>query len=90
MTYIKEKGIKNLIIDLRTNDGGNSLLGDILLDYLTDKPFRQFGGGSIKFSKQAIEDRGYAGYEDMIGKLRRCSCDLKTPLENPLRFYGDV
>ena len=27
---LREKGIKNLIIDLRNNGGGNSMVGDVL------------------------------------------------------------
>ena len=32
---LRDKGIKNLIIDLRNNGGGNSLVGDILFRYIS-------------------------------------------------------
>lgn len=38
---IREKNIGNLIIDLRNNGGGNSLVGDILLRYISPEPFIQ-------------------------------------------------
>lgn len=47
---IKSTGVKNLIIDLRKNEGGNSLLTDELCSYLTDKPFRQFSRMDLKIS----------------------------------------
>ncbi len=39
---IKEEEIEHLIIDIRNNSGGNSTLGDALLDYLTDKTSENF------------------------------------------------
>ncbi|HHS12909.1 MAG TPA: hypothetical protein ENN03_03965, partial [bacterium] len=45
-------GVEYLIIDLRNNGGGHSRLGDMLLDYLTDRPFSQFSGTEIKISRQ--------------------------------------
>jgi len=38
---IREKGITNLIIDVRENQGGSGLAGDELLKYLANRPFRQ-------------------------------------------------
>ena len=38
---IGEKGITNLVIDVRENTGGCGLTGDELLKYLANKPFRQ-------------------------------------------------
>ncbi len=38
---IKEKQINNLVIDVRENRGGCGLVGDELLKYLANKPFRQ-------------------------------------------------
>ena len=47
---IKENGIKDLIIDMRKNGGGNSSLGDSLLNYLTDKPYNQLSKMRLKVS----------------------------------------
>lgn len=43
---IKEKGINNLIIDVRGNGGGQSFNGAHLLRYLTNKPFTYFIKGT--------------------------------------------
>lgn len=41
-TTLKLNNINNLIIDVRENGGGNSKVGDIILGYISDKPFCQF------------------------------------------------
>lgn len=38
---LRDKGIENLIIDIRNNGGGNSAVGDVLLRYLSPEPFIQ-------------------------------------------------
>lgn len=38
---IRDKGVTHLVIDVRENRGGCGLIGDELLKYLADKPFRQ-------------------------------------------------
>jgi C-terminal processing protease CtpA/Prc len=39
---IHTKGSKALIIDLRNNGGGEDELGQLLLSYLVDKPFKYY------------------------------------------------
>jgi len=63
---IKEEEIEYLIIDIRNNSGGNSTLGDALLDYLTDKPWRQFSKIELKVSKQIKEY-----YQDPLSILKK-------------------
>jgi len=65
-TDLKEQRMEKLIIDLRQNGGGNSALGDALLGYLTDKPWRQFSKIELKVSKQ-IKDY----YRDPLPVLKR-------------------
>lgn|GEM_PF-2704848 len=36
---INKKGIKNLIIDIRDNDGGSDMMADLFLKHLTQKPY---------------------------------------------------
>lgn len=48
---INKIGIENLIIDIRANGGGNSVLGDQLFKYIAKKPFNQFGKTTVKFSQ---------------------------------------
>jgi C-terminal processing protease CtpA/Prc len=49
---IKQNGLRGLVIDLRQNGGGNSMLGYALLHYITDKSFRMAGGGLWKVSRE--------------------------------------
>lgn len=51
-TSIRNKRAKTLIIDLRKNGGGNSALAEMLLGYITDKPFRMTGGVKWKVSQE--------------------------------------
>jgi len=51
-TKIRQDSIKNLIIDIRKNGGGNSGLGNALLNHITGKPFTQCSRMEIKVSKQ--------------------------------------
>ncbi len=84
---MKENNYEHLIIDLQNNGGGNSLLAETLIEYITDKPYRFFGGAQIKIHKGVVQlfPQGKVGdllkYEDS---------SLKTPKQNELRFKGKV
>jgi len=47
---IKQNGINNLIIDVRSNHGGNANLIGTLVDYLTDKPYITTAKSEVKTS----------------------------------------
>lgn len=47
---LRARGIKKLIIDVRNNGGGNSMVGDVLLGYIARKPFTQFSKSLVKVS----------------------------------------
>lgn len=47
---LQEHEAKNLIIDIRNNGGGNSRLGDLLFDYITDQSYKQVDQVIIKTS----------------------------------------
>jgi len=53
---IREKGAKNLIVDLRFNGGGNSQAGEYIMNYLTSKPYYMVGRIDIKLSKQGFDE----------------------------------
>lgn len=50
---INELGIKNLIVDIRDNGGGDSQLGDALSFYISDDPLRSFSQMKVKYSDEA-------------------------------------
>lgn len=95
-TRIKSAGVGNLIVDVRGNSGGNSALGDALLDMFNSKPYRQY---SVKWkrSEQFVEDmrrrdrpvpdnyRALRPREILSGESR-----VVEPGDNPLRFKGRV
>ncbi len=49
---MEEKNISKLIVDLRENSGGNSELGTSLLNYLSNKPFKQVDKMLVRASKK--------------------------------------
>jgi len=51
-TGIRERPIRGLIIDLRANGGGATRLGELLLSYITDRPYRMAAGAEVKVSRQ--------------------------------------
>ncbi len=51
---LREKGIKNLIIDLRNNGGGNSMVGDVLFRYISPKAFKQMGKALVRVTPTTI------------------------------------
>ena len=60
---INQDSIEHLIIDIRKNGGGNSTLGDSLLTYLVDEPFKQFFKVYVHVSQQ-IKDHIIVKGED--------------------------
>lgn len=50
---IKQENIDKLIIDIRENGGGDSGLNDLLLSYITRKPYQQSSGRYWKVSKES-------------------------------------
>lgn len=51
---LREKGIKNLIIDLRNNGGGNSAVGDVLFRYISPQPFKQMGKTLVRLTPTTL------------------------------------
>jgi hypothetical protein len=86
---IQDLKISSLIIDIRENGGGDSRLGDVLLGYLTDKPFRQFEKGKEKLSKQVGNIKlSHETLPEGENKIVSWEADFIYPKENPLRFKG--
>jgi len=88
---IRDAGVRWLIIDLRENWGGNSALGDELLQYLTDRPFRQYSRIRLKVSPQ-IRPRYPGHIPDHVsdGEIHDFEVPLIQPRAEPLRFSGKL
>ena len=66
---IESKSIDKLIIDIRENGGGDSSLNDLLLSYITEKPYRQSSGRYWKVSQNAKDAYSSASvYTRIFGK----------------------
>lgn len=104
-TDINNNPVEGLIIDLRQNGGGNSVLGERLIGYFSDKPYRMSGGSRWKVSdeyKAFIREQEKTNKVYASGSfqqyLNRTAGDIisskevrtHTPGRNKLRFHGKV
>ncbi|MEE1945745.1 S41 family peptidase [Pedobacter sp. KR3-3] len=99
---LKQQSPKRLIIDLRLNGGGNSALGEMLLGYITEKPFRMTGGVRWKVSQtyKAQLDERMKGegakempyyFEAKNGTVLKSSATKpQPPSHNDLLYKGEV
>ncbi|WP_375203262.1 S41 family peptidase [Hyphococcus sp.] len=85
---IQQDGVTRLIIDLRENGGGARDLSDLLMAYLTDKPYSAISGVKARVTPENVERIPGAKIGDVI------SLPFKQPVSPPeaypLRFDGDV
>lgn len=77
-TDIKAKGLQNLILDLRNNEGGGDGYDNILLSYIA--PYQQKIRGIIQVPSRKFKYNKYA--VDLTD-------DIKGFIENPLEFLRD-
>ncbi len=98
---IAGNGLTSLVIDVRSNGGGNSQLNNELWQYASGKPFKQFGGFATRSSARLKHEYGQEKYTSIYGQdaWRAPSgkyleyrgdpnSDLQEPGNNPLRFHG--
>ncbi len=55
---LRERNISNFIIDVRNNGGGGNGVGDIILKYVSSKPFTQVDRGLMKITPTTINLAG--------------------------------
>ncbi len=72
---INKDNINNLIVDLRRNGGGNSQLGDLLIEYIYDGNYTQINRCDIKISNEIIKyysdlEKEEGASEEEIKKLK--------------------
>jgi C-terminal processing protease CtpA/Prc len=95
---IRDSHTSGLIVDLRKNSGGESAVGEELLSFITDKPYKTADRKEWKVSKPYKEFLGRAelgrqGKEYLNaaeGSVLIYRANLTKPRENPLRFNGPV
>ena len=92
----QEENISSIIVDLRQNSGGNSDVGDMLVSYITNQPYRMFAQVEAKISTQFLEYFRSTGRElpsevtSSLGEIFVSEVPLEPPPSNSLRFEGDV
>ena len=83
---LKRKGVKNLVLDLRDNGGGDDNYGALLVSYFADKPFRYFERIEV-----TDDYEGYGNIERSNGrKLMTSHKGLSTWQPQANRFTGKV
>jgi Peptidase family S41 len=53
---IREAKSQDLIVDLRSNGGGQVQMGSLIFSYISSKPVPQFSSGRIRISREAMQD----------------------------------
>jgi C-terminal processing protease CtpA/Prc len=90
---IKKEGIKDLIIDMRNNEGGHSIIGDELMQYIAKEPFSVMNSMETKISKELVEKKYKSWFEskkESIGTVEKYKDMERIALKDiPLRFNGN-
>ena len=93
----RDKGVKHLIIDVRSNGGGNSRAGDEVCRYLTDQKFNGFGGSKVKISNSVLKsygkraaDMGLNNYkvDSVYVNMDQDELEMELPYDAKYRFPG--
>lgn len=85
---IKRDKISNLIIDIRTNPGGNTDTVTYLSRHLADKPFRLISQLKEKLNQH---NRGLFNYRGKVGEVLTTQWnDWQTPVDETKRFVGNT
>lgn len=96
-TEMKNKNVENLIIDVRNNAGGRSIVVDSLMNYLTKKEYSQYKEIETRVSNELIE-RYKEKYPERIEWINQYSINdlvsqdqiTKHPKRNALSFNGNL
>jgi len=94
---IKKSKVKNLVIDIRNNGGGRSIVVDSLMKYITNKPYAQYQKIEMRISSE-LKERYKEKYPDRyewvngyaIDNLVVSEQNLIQPENNDLCFQGDL
>jgi len=90
--------IQGLVVDMRQNSGGDSSVGEELLSYITDKPYKMADRKEWKVSQQYKDylresptDGSASRYRKAaVGEILTYAGQTTKPRDNSLRFKGAV
>lgn len=89
---LKNKGVDNLIIDIRANGGGHTIIGLELMQYIFNHPFLERDSSTRKISNELIAtgkvDKKFGADKRVPGKLITTVFKPIQLIDNPLRFNG--
>lgn len=92
-TQIKKDKVKKLVIDVHNNSGGNSAIGNLLINYFSDKSYSTYQGTFKKsqeyldfMKKRGIEDSAYEKLEN--GDYYPIKSRKIKPSKNKNQFNG--
>lgn len=77
---LRRKRITNLIIDIRNNSGGDSDVGDVLLKYISDKPFTQFDRMFVKITPETVKLTGDTTMVPGLFLIETDTASMQKPL----------
>jgi hypothetical protein len=89
---MKDSGIGDLIIDVRRNGGGNSLVATELLQFIAKQSVQESDSSLVKISKEAerAEKFDWLAPEDRVnGSVHWMKGKRMKLRDNPLRFSGN-
>ena len=84
----RERQIKHLIIDVRTNGGGNSNTGDEVCRYISNRPFTWISHSTQRISEPVRQQRNLTLPDTLIHFPPISEEQLMQPYPDSLRFKG--
>lgn len=92
---IKEDGVKRLLIDVSSNDGGASMVGNMLINRISGKPYKSYSMNwkrsdeyLAKITSWGFKDEAYQ--KAAPGEVLHAASRTVTPEDVPYRFKGKV
>ncbi|MFA6584693.1 MAG: S41 family peptidase, partial [Elusimicrobiaceae bacterium] len=83
------RNAKALMIDIRSNGGGNSNMGELIMKHITHKPFHTFSQVQEKISRIRLEnDDNLKRYSVSLAGLLRTGYSTETSYDAPADFFG--
>jgi len=83
-SVINDKNIQHLIIDIRQNGGGSSLLANTLFDYITSNPYKMLLQMDLKLSKK-IKQQYRQNFLNQTKWYKRPFYYIMSPFRDHLR-----
>ena len=90
ITDLNSQSMKNLIIDIRDNPGGEAAVCDELLRHFAPKPFRQFDKIFFRLTPTAIRFRPDLNFSPGLNWIVMNDADLIQPTVGNTHFNGKV